>query len=59
MADKELKDLEFKELVDEATRQVHDGLLTKGSAGMRSAIWSWLSTAIQWSDERKKREDEK
>ena len=49
---KELKDLDFAELVDEATREIHSGLLEGGGKEMRNRVWLYLNTAINWSKEK-------
>jgi hypothetical protein len=38
----------FDEIVDDATRRIHDALLRGGSREMRSAIWIAMSIAIDW-----------
>jgi hypothetical protein len=53
---KPLVELEFDELVDEASRQALSQLLTKGGEGLKSAMWTYMSTAIQWSKERQAKE---
>lgn len=44
----QLEDMMFADLVDEATREIHDGLLTGGGKGLRSAVWTSMNTAIAW-----------
>jgi hypothetical protein len=46
---KELEDMSFRELVDEATRETHNGLLASGGAGLRSAVFAYMETAIRWN----------
>jgi hypothetical protein len=45
---KKLEDMNFSELVDHVTQQVHLGLLEGGSKEMRSRIHLWLAHAIAW-----------
>lgn len=56
---KELKDLTFQELVNEASVDVHGDLLIKGGEGMKSAIFRWMYTAIEWNKEQEKKKNEK
>ena len=56
---KTLQEMTFAELVDDAARRVHDGLLTNGGQGMRSALWIAMSTAIDWRAHQQKKEDTK
>lgn len=39
----------FDEMVEEATRSIHSALLEGGGKEMKSRVFLWLSTAIQWS----------
>lgn len=52
---KPLEELSYEEMVDEATREIHDGLLQNGSVGMRRAIHTYLSTALRWKEAQDKR----
>lgn len=45
---KELKDYTFEELIDQATRDAHDGLLREGGKGLRSSIYTWGMNVIRW-----------
>ena len=47
---KDIKDMTFDELVDEATRKIHSGLLAEGGKGMRSEVYTWLDRAIRWRE---------
>ena len=38
----------FQEIVDEATRQIFDGLINRGTKGMKDAIHISLVRAIDW-----------
>lgn len=44
-----LENMTFRELVDEATREVHSKLLEYGHDGMRRAIFTYMETAIRWN----------
>jgi hypothetical protein len=55
---KDLKDQTFQELVDEMTRQAHDGLLTGGGKGLRLAIFGAMGVAMEWRREQDKKEKE-
>ena len=48
---KQLHELTFTELVDEATREAHSELLKSGGSGLRSTIWLYMNTAINWHKE--------
>lgn len=50
---KDLKDLTYHELVDEATADIHSNLLKTGGEGMHHAVFKWLEIAIRWDKERK------
>lgn len=43
------KQYTFSELVDEATRCIHSGLLKGGGSEMRLEVW--LRQAIQWQED--------
>ena len=45
-----LKEMTFKELVIDAQRDVHDGLLTDGSKGMYNALFQHLQHAMKWGE---------
>ena len=49
---KELTEYTFEELVDGATKDILDGLITGGSKEMRNKIWDALSTAAKWRYEK-------
>lgn len=51
-----LEDMTFQELVDEATQEIHLGLLEAGGKGLRNAVFLWLSTTAQWRDLRNHKE---
>ena len=41
----------FKDLVDEATREIHSSLLEGGGERMRTTIYTYMAHAIRWSRE--------
>jgi geranylgeranyl pyrophosphate synthase len=41
--------IDFNQLVDDATRYAHSELLKEGGKGLRSAIFLYMSTAINYS----------
>ena len=47
---KKLEENTFNELVDAATRDIHNALLEDGGKGMKRAVFTWLSTAAQWRE---------
>ena len=48
-----LQSLSFEELVNEATKSIHIGLIDGGGRVMKSTIHLWLTIAIKWSEEGK------
>jgi hypothetical protein len=58
---KKLEDMNFNELVDHVTQQVHLGLLEGGSKEMRSRIHLWLAHTIEWDrrEQNKAKKDRK
>ena len=48
------KPMTFEELVQTATLGIHSSLIEGGGNAMRSAVWKWLSSAIEW-DRRKEK----
>lgn len=51
MNDDPFKDQTFDDLVRDATRRIHEGLLEHGGPGMRSAVHVSLDIAIRWYQE--------
>ncbi len=49
---KDIKDMTFDELVDEATRKIHSGLLENGGKGMKDEVYSWLAKTADWATEK-------
>ena len=45
-----LEKFTFEELISEATRRIHTGLLEGGSTGMQTQVHLWLDQAIRWSE---------
>jgi hypothetical protein len=40
------------ELVDEATRKIHSGLLENGGNGMKDQVYVWLVNTAIWATEK-------
>lgn len=53
--DTKFEDLTFDELVEEATRRIHSALLDGGGKEMKSKIFLYMSSAIQWSQAQDKK----
>ena len=53
---KPLVEHSFNDLVEEATRDIHNALLEDGGKGMKRAVFTWLSTTAQWRDLRKEKQ---
>ncbi len=49
---KEIEDMTFNELVDEATRNIHSGLLENGGKGMKDCVYMWLANTAIWATEK-------
>jgi hypothetical protein len=47
-----MKENTFKELVEEATRNIHSALLIGGAKEMKSEIYIQMNKAILWSMDR-------
>jgi hypothetical protein len=53
---KRLEDMTYDELVDYASAQIFDGLLTGGGKEFKTKVHIWLGQAITWDrDKRKKK----
>lgn len=50
--DKQLTDYTFEELVDNASRDVFDGLITGGGKDFKSRLWAHMNTAVRWRFEK-------
>ena len=46
---KPLEENTFEELVDAGARSALDRLLTEGGSGLKSAMWAYMNTAINWA----------
>lgn len=46
---KPIEKMTFEELADYAAQRIHLALLEEGGPGFKSAVFTWLSQAIQWS----------
>ncbi len=56
---KELHEITFEELVDEAACAIHSALLESGGKGLKGSIHCYLSTAIRWREAVDKHENKK
>jgi len=53
---KRLEEMTYDELVDYASAQIFDGLLTGGGKEFKTKVHIWLGQAITWDrDKRKKK----
>jgi len=50
------KDTTFEQLVDDASRSIHEALLVGGGKEMKAKVHMWLQTAIIWNQSKKKDE---
>jgi hypothetical protein len=56
---KHIEEMTFDELVDHASRQTHDGLLTHGGNGLKDQVHLALCNAIGWAKSQEKKSQEK